>query len=113
MKRAHHLGRRGADECDAFCAGCRKLYRWRPGIRAWVRNQYNRRERRVLNRAAVAAVSVALLAGCTPALVRTCPTQAVRYSDETTVKLRDRGEMTYRVEWQCLPIERRQSNGNG
>ncbi len=45
----------------------------------------------------------ALLAGCTPALVRTCPTQAVRYSDETTVKLRDRGEMTYRVEWSCVP----------
>lgn len=53
------------------------------------------------------------VAGCTPALVRTCPANAVRYSDETTVKLRDRGEMTYRVEWQCLPIERRQSNGNG
>lgn len=46
---------------------------------------------------------VALLVGCTPALVRTCPTQAVRYSDETTVKLRDRGEMTYRVEWSCVP----------
>lgn len=52
---------------------------------------------------AVALLLVALLAGCTPALVRTCPAQAVRYSDETTVKLRDRGEMTYRVEWSCVP----------
>jgi hypothetical protein len=49
------------------------------------------------------ALLLSLLAGCTPALVRTCPMQAVRYSDETTVKLRDRGEMTYRVEWSCVP----------
>lgn len=51
---------------------------------------------------------LALLSGCTPALVRTCPANAVRYSDETTVKLRDRGEMTYRVEWQCLPLAKQE-----
>jgi hypothetical protein len=41
----------GGDEVDAFSRRARRMLRWRPGVRQWIKRKFNKRVRAAGNRA--------------------------------------------------------------
>ena len=51
MRRGHKATLSGGYEYDAF-TGWRKLYRWGPGVLAYIKRRFNKRQRREAKRVA-------------------------------------------------------------
>lgn len=46
----HYVKMKGGDEYDGLSQRAKKFYNWRPGQRKAIKKQYNKRERRTLNK---------------------------------------------------------------